>query len=294
MNSNTMSLRKWIFSKTFQRKLLSVIVCTLIVSFSIVYIIKPNLLISGGLTGLSILTSNVTGISLPLLIFILNIPTSVLSFFFLDRDFTFFSTLSILLLSVFSSFYQKILPGFYLTKEPILACIFGGLLNGIGMGIAFRNGTSTGGLDIVAAILKKKFNITIGSVLMGINFIIVSSLGYFFSIDKVLFTLILMFINYNVVDKIQLGVGKQKQVLAISEKNEEIAREIYKEVHRGATYIKGVTSYKKKDVYILYVVCSSKQLVKIRQIIKEIDPDAFVAVSDTSEILGNGFKELSV
>ncbi|MDU5100136.1 MAG: YitT family protein [Peptoniphilus grossensis] len=294
MNSNALSLRKWIFSKTFQRKLLSVIVCTLIVSFSIVYIIKPNLLISGGLTGLSILTSNVTGISLPLLIFILNIPTSVLSFFFLDRDFTFFSTLSILLLSVFSSFYQKILPGFYLTKEPILACIFGGLLNGLGMGIAFRNGTSTGGLDIVAAILKKKFNITIGSVLMGINFIIVSSLGYFFSIDKVLFTLILMFINYNVVDKIQLGVGKQKQVLAISEKNEEIAREIYKEVHRGATYIKGVTSYKKKDVYILYVVCSSKQLVKIRQIIKEIDPDAFVAVSDTSEILGNGFKELSV
>lgn len=294
MNSNTLSLRKWIFSKTFQRKLLSVIVCTLIVSFSIVYIIKPNLLISGGLTGLSILTSNVTGISLPLLIFILNIPTSVLSFFFLDRDFTFFSTLSILLLSIFASFYQKILPGFYLTKEPILACIFGGLLNGIGMGIAFRNGTSTGGLDIVAAILKKKFNITIGSVLMGINFIIVSSLGYFFSIDKVLFTLILMFINYNVVDKIQLGVGKQKQVLAISEKNEEIAREIYKEVHRGATYIKGVTSYKKKDVYILYVVCSSKQLVKIRQIIKEIDPDAFVAVSDTSEILGNGFKELSV
>ena len=294
MNSNALSLRKWIFSKTFQRKLLSVIVCTLIVSFSIVYIIKPNLLISGGLTGLSILTSNVTGISLPLLIFILNIPTSVLSFFFLDRDFTFFSTLSILLLSIFSSFYQKILPGFYLTKEPILACIFGGLLNGLGMGIAFRNGTSTGGLDIVAAILKKKFNITIGSVLMGINFIIVSSLGYLFSIDKVLFTLILMFINYNVVDKIQLGVGKQKQVLAISEKNEEIAREIYKEVHRGATYIKGVTSYKKKDVYILYVVCSSKQLVKIRQIIKEIDPDAFVAVSDTSEILGNGFKELSV
>lgn len=294
MNSNALSLRKWIFSKTFQRKLLSVIICTLIVSFSIVYIIKPNLLISGGLTGLSILTSNVTGISLPLLIFILNIPTSVLSFFFLDRDFTFFSTLSILLLSVFSSFYQKILPGFYLTKEPILACIFGGLLNGIGMGIAFRNGTSTGGLDIVAAILKKKFNISIGSVLMGINFIIVSSLGYFFSIDKVLFTLILMFINYNVVDKIQLGVGKQKQVLAISEKNEEIAREIYKEVHRGATYIKGVTSYKKKDVYILYVVCSSKQLVKIRQIIREIDPDAFVAVSDTSEILGNGFRELSV
>lgn len=282
------------FSKTFGRKLLSVIVCNIIFAFSIVYIIKPNLLISGGLTGTSILISNVTGLSLPMLIFLLNIPTSILSMFFLDRDFTFFSTLSILLLSLFASFYQKIAPGFYLTKEPILACVFGGILNGTGMGIAFRNGTSTGGLDIVAAILKKKFNITIGSVLMGINFIIVSSLGYFFTFDKVLFTLILMFINYNVVDKIQLGVGKQKQLLIISEKNEEIAKEIHKEIHRGSTFINGVTSYKRKDVYILYVVCSSRQLVKVRQIIKEYDPEAFVSVSDTSEILGNGFKELSV
>lgn len=294
MNSHKTSFKNWIFSKTFGRKLLSVIICNLITAFSITYIIKPNLLISGGLTGLSILTSNVTGISLPLLVFFLNIPTSILSFFFLDRDFTFFSTLAIFLLSLFISFYEKLMPGFYLTKEPILACIFGGLLNGIGAGIAFRSGTSTGGLDIIAAILKKNFNITIGNVLMGINFIIVSCLGYLYSIDKVLFTLILMFINYSVIDRIQLGVGKQKQVLVISDYNEEIAREIHEEINRGATYIKGITSYMKKDVHILYVVCSSRQLVKVRQIIKRKDPKAFVTVSDTSEILGNGFKELSI
>lgn len=294
MNSHKTSFKNWIFSKTFGRKLLSVIICNLITAFSITYIIKPNLLISGGLTGLSILTSNVTGISLPLLVFFLNIPTSFLSLFFLDRDFTFFSTLAIFLLSLFISFYEKLMPGFFLTKEPILACIFGGLLNGIGAGIAFRSGTSTGGLDIIAAILKKNFNITIGNVLMGINFIIVSCLGYLYSIDKVLFTLILMFINYSVIDRIQLGVGKQKQVLIISDCNEEIAREIHEETNRGATYIKGITSYMKKDVHILYVVCSSRQLVKVRQIIKRKDPGAFVTVSETSEILGNGFKELSI
>ncbi|MDU1042878.1 MULTISPECIES: YitT family protein [Peptoniphilus] len=294
MSSSNLSLKSWIFSKTFARKLFSVILCNIIAAFSITYIIKPNLLISGGLTGLSILISNVTGLSLPMLVFVLNIPTSVLSFFFLDRDFTFFSTLAILLLSMFISFYEKIMPNFFLTKEPILACIFGGLLNGIGAGIAFRSGTSTGGLDIIAAILKKKFNITIGNVLMGINFIIVSCLGYLYTIDKVLFTLILMFINYSVIDRIQLGVGKQKQVLVISEKNEEISRKIHEEIHRGSTYIKGVTSYKKKNIYILYVVCSSRQLVKVRQIIKEEDPEAFVSVSETSEILGNGFKALSI
>lgn len=294
MNSHKTSFKNWVFSKTFGRKLLSVIICNLITAFSITYIIKPNLLISGGLTGLSILTSNVTGISLPLLVFFLNIPTSFLSLFFLDRDFTFFSTLAIFLLSFFISIYEKLMPGFFLTKEPILACIFGGLLNGIGAGIAFRSGTSTGGLDIIAAILKKNFNITIGNVLMGINFIIVSCLGYLYSIDKVLFTLILMFINYSVIDRIQLGVGKQKQVLIISDCNEEIAREIHEETNRGATYIKGITSYMKKDVHILYVVCSSRQLVKVRQIIKRKDPGAFVTVSETSEILGNGFKELSI
>lgn len=294
MSSSNLSLKSWIFSKTFARKLFSVILCNIIAAFSITYIIKPNLLISGGLTGLSILISNVTGLSLPMLVFVLNIPTSVLSFFFLDRDFTFFSTLAILLLSMFISFYEKIMPNFFLTKEPILACIFGGLLNGIEAGIAFRSGTSTGGLDIIAAILKKKFNITIGNVLMGINFIIVSCLGYLYTIDKVLFTLILMFINYSVIDRIQLGVGKQKQVLVISEKNEEISRKIHEEIHRGSTYIKGVTSYKKKNIYILYVVCSSRQLVKVRQIIKEEDPEAFVSVSETSEILGNGFKALSI
>lgn len=294
MNLQKVSLKDWIFSKTFGRKLISVIFCSIITAFSITYLIKPNLLISGGLTGLSILTSNATGLSLPLLVFLMNLPTSILSLIFLDKDFTFFSTLVIFLLSIFISFFEKLAPGFYLTKEPMLACIFGGLLNGIGAGFAFRNGTSTGGLDIIAAILKKKFNITIGNVLMAINLIIVSCLGYLYSIDKVLFTLILMFINYTVIDRIQLGVGKQKQVLIISDYNEEIAKEIYAEVHRGATYIKGVTSYKKKDVYILYVVCSSRQLVKLRQIVKHTDKDAFVTVSDTSEILGNGFKEISI
>lgn len=294
MNLYKTNFKDWVFSKTFLRKLISAIFCSIITAFSITYIIKPNLLISGGLTGLSILTSNVTGLSLPLLVFLMNLPTSVLSLIYLDRDFTFFSTLVIFLLSIFISFFEKLAPGFYMTKDPILACIFGGLLNGIGAGFAFRNGTSTGGLDIIAAILKKKLNISIGNVLMGLNLIIVSCLGYLYSIDKVLFTLILMFINYTVIDRIQLGVGKQKQVLIISDYNEKIAKDIYAEISRGATYIKGVTSYKKKEVYILYVICSSRQLVKVRQIIKRTDKDAFVTVSDTSEILGNGFKELSI
>ncbi|MBU5668337.1 YitT family protein [Peptoniphilus sp. MSJ-1] len=294
MSFKNLDLRSWIFSKTFFRKLMSVLICNLIVGFSIVYIIRPNELISGGMTGLSILIANLTGFSLPLLVFFLNLPTFILSIIFLDRDFTFFSGLSVLLLSLFISFYQNLLPGFHLTKEPILACCYGGVLNGIGAGIAFRSGTSTGGLDIIAAIFKKKFNISVGNVLMGFNLLIVSSLGYLYSFDKVLFTLILMYINYSVIDKIQLGVGKQKQVFIISEHNEEMAECIHEEIGRGSTFINGVTTYRRKNIYILYVVCSSRQLVKVRQIIREHDPDAFVSVSDTSEILGKGFKEISL
>lgn len=294
MNFKNLDIKSWIFSRTFFRKLMSVLICNLIIGFSIVYIIRPNELISGGMTGLAILIANFSGFSLPLLVFLLNLPTFVLSVIFLDRDFTVFSGLSVLVLSLFISFYQNLLPGFYITKEPILACFYGGILNGIGAGIAFRSGTSTGGLDIIAAIFKKKFNISVGNVLMGFNLLIVSSLGFLYSFDKVLFTLILMYINYSVIDKIQLGVGKQKQVFIISELNEEMAECIHDEIGRGSTFINGVTTYKRKNIYILYVVCSSRQLVKVRQIIREHDPHAFVSVSDTSEILGNGFKEISL
>lgn len=291
MNNN---LKNWIFSKTFFVKLMSVIVCMLFTSFSMVVFIKANNLISGGLAGLSLLFNSITGIDLPIIILILNAPTFILSIIFLDRDFAFFSGISVLFLSFFVSLIEKYLPGFYITKQPLLGAIFGGLLNGIGAGIAFMHGTSTGGLDIIAAILKKYFNITIGSVLMGLNFIIVCALAFIYTPDQALYTLILMYFNYTVIDRMQLGVGIQKQIFIISEKYDEIVYEIYKEINRGATFIKGKTAYKKKDLYIAYVICSSRQLVKVRQIVKRIDPEAFMAVNDTSEILGKGFKELSI
>ena len=129
---------------------------------------------------------------------------------------------------------------------------------------------------------------------MGLNFIIVCALAFIYTPDQALYTLILMYFNYTVIDRIQLGVGIQKQIFIISEKYDEIVYEIYKEINRGATFIKGKTAYKKKDLYIAYVICSSRQLVKVRQIVKRIDPEAFMAVNDTSEILGKGFKELSI
>ncbi len=291
MNNN---LKNWIFSKTFFVKLMSVFICMIFTSFSIVVFIKPNGLISGGLSGLSILLNRMSGINLPLLILVLNAPTFILSIFFLDRDFAFFSGISVVFLSFFVSIIEKYLPGFYITKDPLLAALFGGLLNGIGAGIAFMHGTSTGGLDIIAAIIKKYFNVSIGSVLMGINFIIICALAFIYTADQALYTLILMYINYNVIDRIQLGVGIQKQIFIISEKYDEIVKEIHREINRGATFINCRTAYAKKDLYMTYVICSSRQLVKVRRIVKRIDPNAFMAVSDTSEILGKGFKELSI
>ncbi|MGI5948691.1 YitT family protein [Peptoniphilus sp.] len=291
MNKN---LKNWIFSKTFFVKLMSVLVCMIFTSFSIVVFIKANDLISGGLSGLSILISRLTGMKLSILILLLNTPTFILSIIFLDRDFAFFSGISVLFLSFFVSLIERFLPGFYITKDPFLAAVFGGLLNGIGAGIAFMHGTSTGGLDIIAAIIKKYFNVSIGSVLMIINFMIICALAFIYTPDQALYTLILMYITYSVIDRMQLGVGIQKQIFIISEKYDEIVTEIYKEINRGATFINCRTAYKKKDLYMAYVICSSRQLVKVRQIVKRIDPDAFMAVNDTSEILGKGFKELSI
>ncbi|EFI41561.1 MULTISPECIES: YitT family protein [Peptoniphilus] len=283
-----------ISKEIFIKKLFSVIFGTFASSIALVYILKPNGMISGGISGLSVLIENVTGIPLGLLVFLLNLPIMILGLFLLSREFMFFSVVSIFLLSIYISLLEKINPNYILTENIILACVYGGVINGIGGGITFRNGTSTGGFDIIAAILKKYFNISIGSVLMMLNIVIIGISSFVYSTDKALFTLISLFICYQVIDKIQLGVGKQKQVFIISNNHEQITRTIQSQLDRGVTYINGKGAYSSNEITIIYLICSSRQIVKVKNIVKELDPKAFMAVSDTAEIQGSGFKTIEI
>lgn len=279
----------------FTRKLLAVLIGDLIVAFGIVFFLRSNQMISGGLTGLALLMEYLTGIRLSILVLLLNAPTFILSLFFLRKDFAFFSALSVLILSFYISIFERLDPQLLqLTDDVFLACIFGGVINGVGAGITFRNGTSTGGLDIIAAIFKKYFNISVGNVLMAINLFIISASGLIYSIDRALYTLIALFLTYTIIDRIQMGIGRQKQVFIVSKKYLDITDAVHGEIQRGVTYLKGEGSFKGQEFKILYVICTSRELAKLRRMVKEIDPLAFVTVSETTEIMGRGFREIEL
>ncbi|KXO16546.1 YitT family protein [Peptoniphilus sp. GNH] len=281
--------------RTVFRKLMALIVGDFVSSVALVFFLRAHHMLSGGVNGISIILDYVTGIPVGLLILLLNLPLIVLGLIYLKKEFMFYTIISIFLYSFYVSMFTKLMPkGFMVTNDILLAAIFGGVLSGLGSGINFRNGTSTGGFDIVAAIMKKKLNISIGNVLLTCNFFIVSTSAFIFSLDKALYTILSMAVTYSLVDRIQLGVGKQKQIFIISNQYEKIAEIIQFKLDRGITYIDGEGAWSGDAVKIIYCVASSYQVVKIRQYVKELDPRAFMAVSDTAEIQGKGFKNTEI
>lgn len=281
--------------KTFLRKLLSVLVGDCISAFALVFFLKPNQMIAGGIEGLSVIIEHLTNIPLGLLVLILNLPLLLVGIFLLDKEFSFFSAVSIFVLSGYISIFEYFKPVDYtITSNIVLACLYGGMIRGIGAGILFRNGTSAGGLDIVGAIMKKHYNISIGNMLLLLNCFIIGISAKIYSVDRALFTLIALFISYQVIDRLQMGVGKQKQVFIISDKSKEIAQKIQEEVVRGVTFLEGEGAYENHKFKILYVVCTPRELVLVKNIVKEIDAKSFLTVSDTSEIQGRGFRKIEI
>lgn len=295
MDKGLKTLEQKIFKQTFISKFFAVLIGCLFVTISFVLVLRPNHMISGGVNGISVLIESVTGIKLSLLVLVLNLPLLIIGLIMLSKEFIFFTILS----TLFTTFYVYVLTGifphdFAITKDPFLACVIGGILSGVGNGITFRYGTSTGGFDIIGAIAKKYYNINIGTGLLALNGAVIGASAYIFSIDRALYTLVAYIIAYSLVDKIHLGVGKQKQILIISSKYEEITDMIQHKISRGVTLIDAEGAYKHKKLKLIYCIATPLQLVKIKNFIKAIDPHAFVTVCETVEIQGSGFKKIEI
>ena len=290
-----MNLKIEFKKKEFVGKILSILFANALTAFALVFFIKPLQMISGGVNGIAIIIEYLTSIPLGLLVFILNIPLIIISVKLLDREFSLYTIISIFSLSAIISIFEGIKPsGFMMTNDIILGCIYGGVIRGIGSGILFKNNSSSGGFDIIAASIKKYYNISIGRVSLLVNLVIVGISAFIFTPNKAMYTLISLAISYKISDLIQLNVGKQKQVFIISSKNEIIAKSIQEKLSRGITYFEGKGGYENKDVQVIYLICSARELVQVKDLIEEKDKKAFVAVSDTAEIKGRGFKEIVI
>lgn len=274
-------------------KLIVIVVGNFLCSIAFNVFFIPNKLLSGGVGGISIIIQYLTGIPAGISVFILNIPIFIIGSKLVDREFAFFGFISMLAYSSILTFTTN-LGNYFVVDDILLASIFGGVINGIGMGLMFRNRLNQGGFDIVAAILKKKLNINIGSGLLMANTVIVSLSGLLFGYKSAMYTLIAMYVGYTVLDKVQTGFNIKKNVVIVSEKPDEVADIILKEIHRGVTFLHGTGGYTQENKKVIYCIVMSRETAKLKEIVEKIDPNAFFIVNDVVEVRGKGFKNVGL
>lgn len=261
----------------------------IICSFAVVKFLLPAGLLSGGLGGIGLMIEYLSGIPTGVCVFVLNLPMMVVGFIFLNKKFMLYAFLSTFIYSLVLILMRDVPINFYV-KDNILYAIFGGFINGIGMGLLFKHGACQGGLDIIATIFKTKLNINIGSSLMAINAMIIAIASYLFGLERGLFTIISMYVAYKMLDKIQMGFGDTKQVIIVTSNQREVTNRILSDLNRGVTLLHGEGAFTHKQQNVIYCIVSTRQVVVIKKILDDVDPSAFLIISEAYEVKGRGFK----
>ena len=273
------------FIKIFKECSIVTIAC-IVMAFNINYFFLGNKLGQGGVSGLSLILHYLTNIDISYIYLGLNIPLIVVAYIFIGKNFVFktlFATLVLtIFLKVFGSFRGPI-------DDILMASIFGGGINGIAVGTIFYAGGSSGGTDIIAKIINKHYGIAIGKVLLTIDFIILSMVAFIFGKVIFMYTLISLLVSAKMIDIIQEGIYSAKGVTIITNKEEELRKRIMEDTGRGITLINAKGAYTQKEIGMLYCVVGKYQLMKVKSIVKEIDPMAFMIVSQVHEVIGKGF-----
>ncbi|MGE5329672.1 MAG: YitT family protein [Deltaproteobacteria bacterium] len=279
--------------KKIFKNLLGISLGSALVATSISVFIVPHRLISGGISGLSLIVFYLTSIPISLLIFIFNIPIVILGAKQLGKTFTLYSIFGITMMSTMIFVFRNIPPIASAMQTPtqnsLLAAIYAGVITGIGGGIVFRSGGTLGGTDILGMIIKKRFNLSIGNFLLYSNVVIMIISLIFFKPEIVMFTLISMYVASTVTDMVQEGVNTKTTVLIISDKYEIIAEQILKTLHRGVTYLHAEGGFLHNEKKVIMCVTTKFELARLKDLTLKADPFAFISISETKEVFGKGF-----
>ena len=246
-------------------------------------ILIPHQFFSGGFTGVALIIHYFFP-SLPIwmLYFILNIPLYALGWMFVGRRFFLYSIAGVLIFSAALAWPYVSLPVY----DKILSAILAGIIIGVGSGIILRSLGSAGGLDILSVMILKRFSIRLGSSILAFNALVLASGAMFFSLEMALYTLVYLYVNSSMLNLVVTGLSQRKAVYIISPQWEKISKEIQEKIQRGVTIIGGRGGHTGMEEQILYTVITFRELARLKRLISAIDPDAFVVVTDTLEVMG--------
>mgnify|MGYP004509088545 CR=1 FL=1 len=282
--------RKIVKTKHIIIQFLQIIVGTALVAMSTSLFLLPNQLSSGGFSGIATIVYYLLKIPLGTTVLVLNIPLFIMSLIKNGKHFFLNAITGTVGLSAFLNIFEKIKP---ITTDRFLACIYGGIIAGIGTAIILKANASTGGTDLLTQIIKAyKPNIKISNLLVVLDTIIVAMNVIFFKeLEIGLYSAITIYVMGKMLDIFFEGIDFAKMIYIISPQNEEIAKQIGEKIRRGSTSLYGKGMYKKMDKEVLLCVASRGEVREIRKIVKEIDKNAFVVITNAREVFGEGFKE---
>lgn len=279
--------------KVIAKKLFFIVLGNFLCALAFNVFFIPNQLLSGGVGGLGIITQYLFGIPAGISIFVLNLPIFLIGARMVDKEFVTYAFISMFIFS-FLVTITKDLGKYFVIDDVLLGSVFGAIFNGLGMGLMFRNRTSQGGLDIIAAILRKKYNLNIGTGLMIVNTVIISLSSILFGYKPAMYTLISLFLGYQILDKVQTGFNVKKNVVIVSGKYQELANGIMEELHRGVTFLEGIGGYTQENKKVIYCIITSSEVVKLKNLVEEIDPAAFLTINHVVEVKGSGFQSVGM
>ncbi|KEO84529.1 YitT family protein [Tumebacillus flagellatus] len=273
------------------RRMFFIVLGSLIFAVGLEIFLVPNSIIDGGITGISILLGHLTGLPIGLFLFVLNLPFLLIGYKQIGRTFAVTTLIGVAFMSVFVSL---LVPVEALTVDPLLAAVFGGVLMGIGVGTIIRYGGSLDGTEIVAILLTRKLPFSVGEIVMFFNIFILGSAGFVFGWDHAMYSLIAYYIAFKMIDITVEGLDQSKSVTIIAESPEDISDAIQYRLGRGVTHIYGKGGYSGEDKELLYVIVTRLELAKLKSIVLEIDPQAFIAIEHVSDVTGGRFRKKAI
>ena len=250
----------------------------------------PNQLSSGGVAGVATITYYLLKIPMGVMILIINIPLFILSFFKVGKSFFIKSLIGTMSLSYFIDLFDKFKA---LTQDRLLACIYGGILMGLGTAIILKGSSSTGGSDLVSYIVKEyKPSIRVGKLIIIIDIVIIAlNVIFYREIEIGLYSAIAIYLMGKIIDIVFEGIYFTKLLIIISDKNEEIAKEIGEKISKGTTGLYGKGMYTNKEKLVLMCAASRGDVARVKQVAREIDSNSFIIIANAREVVGLGFKK---
>ncbi|HGH7181127.1 YitT family protein [Bacillus luti] len=262
-------------------RFLGVIIGSIIIAIAFNLFLIPHKILSSGIGGIAIILGIVTPVNTGIINFVLNLPILILGYIGLGKKVIFNTVISVIVLSV-ALYY---VPVKVVATDPLLSSIFGGVIAGAGIGLVFNCNGSTGGFDIIGMLLSRKRDIKLGGFLIALNAVVVVIAGFFFTWDVALTSLLSIYVTGKVIDAVHTKHSKVTLMIVTNEA-EKMKQHLLSTVVRGITLLDGEGAYSSEKKRVLMTVVSREELASMKLTISEIDPNAFVNITETVEVLG--------